>query len=159
MEYRKLVNDFAAGLDVTDIPFDEDGVAGLVADDMVISFMEVPERRSLLIWSKVAAPPPENLTQLYRFLLEAMFMGRATQGATFSCENDTIYLHRMDGLADLDPESLSKIVEGFLNLVEKWRDVIQTFRADESGTSEETTSEEPMPTFGLGGGPSGFMQV
>lgn len=156
MEYRELVGGFAAGLGVTDLAFDEDGVARLAADDMVVSFMEVPERRAILTWAEVATPPPENLTQLYKFLLEAMFMGRATQGATFSCEGDTIYLHRMDSLSDLDPEGLSKIVEEFLNLVEKWRDVIQSFRADETESSGDA-AEEP-PAFGMGG-PSGFMQV
>ena len=156
MEYRKLVGDFAAGLGVTDLSFDEDGVARLSADDMVVSFMEVPERRALLIWSEVATPPPENLTRLYRLLLDAMFMGRATQGATFSCENDTIYLHRMDPLVDLDPDSLSRTVEEFLNLVEKWRDVIGSFHADEAETPAPRT-EDP-PAFGLGG-PSDFMQV
>ena len=159
MEFRKLVGDFAAGLGVMDISFDEDGIARLTADDMVVAFMEVPERRSLLIWSEVATPPPEKLAQLYKLLLEAMFMGRATQGATFSCENDKIYLHRMDALVDLEPESLSKIVEEFLNLVEKWRDVINTFRADETGTETASSEEAVEPlSFGLGG-PAGFMQV
>ena len=157
MEYRQLVSAFAAGLGVTDIAFDEEGIARLAADDMVVSFMEVPERRAILTWAEVATTPPENLTQLYKFLLEAMFMGRATQGASFSCEEDTIYLHRMDSLADLDPEGFLKIIEEFLNLVEKWRDVIRSFRADESEASEKSATEEP-PDFGLGG-PSGFMQV
>ena len=156
MEYRKLVGDFAAGLGVTDLSFDEDGVARLSADDMVVSFMEVPERRALLIWSEVATPPPENLARLYRVLLDAMFMGRATQGATFSCENDRIYLHRMDALVDLDPASLSTIVEQFLNLIEKWRDVIMSFRADETAPAGSKAAEPPA--FGLGGS-SGFMQV
>ena len=156
MEYRKLVGDFAAGLGLADIAFDEDGVARLAADDMVVSFMEVPERRALLMWSEVAPPPPEDLARLGKVLLEAMFMGRATQGATFSCENDTIYLHRMDPLVDLDPESLSTTVGAFLNLVEKWRDVIGSFRADEAETPAHP-AEDP-PAFGLGG-PSDFMQV
>lgn len=155
MEYRKLVCEFASGLGVPEITFDEDGIASLAADDMVISFMEVPELRSILIWAKVATLPPENLTQLYRMLLEAMFMGRATQGATFSCEDDAIYLHRMDGIEQLDPDGLGKIVEDFLNLIEKWRAVIGAFRADESRTAG--VGDEPKD-LGLDG-ISGFMAV
>ena len=156
MEYKALFHEFAVGLGVEDLAFDEEGVASLAADDIVVSFMEIPERQALLMWAEVATPPPENLMQLYKLLLEAMFMGRATQGATFSCEGEKVYLHRTDELANLDPNGLAKIVEDFLNLVEKWRDVIETFRADES-RAEGAVAEEP-PAFGLGG-PSGFLQV
>ena len=158
MEYKALLTDFASGLGISDIAFDEDGVARIQADDMVVSFMEVPERRALLTWAEVATPPPENLTQLYKLLLEAMFMGRATQGATFSCENDTIYLHRMDDLGNLDTQGLSKILEDFLNLVEQWRKVIEAFRADDTAPAEGAAVEEAPQEFGLGG-PAGFMQV
>ena len=155
MEYKVLLQEFASGLGVADLAFDDEGVVRLAADDLVLSFMEIPERQSLLMWAEVATPPPENLTQLYRLLLEAMVMGRATQGASFSCEGEKIYLHRADELPNLDPARLAKIVEDFLNLVEKWRGVIEAFRADDSRPA--AASEEP-PAFGFGV-PSGFMQV
>lgn len=145
MEYKTLVTEFAAGLGVSEIPFDEDGVACLQADDMILSFMEIPERASVLTWAKVATPPPEKLEELYKLMLEASFMGRATQGATFSLENGAIYLHRVDALVNLDIESFFKIVEDFLNLVEKWRGIIEAFRADTSTLSGEGSEE---PEFG-----------
>ena len=50
----------------------------------------------------------------------------------------------------LDPESLSTTVGAFLNLVEKWGDVIRSFHAEEAETPAPRT-EDP-PAFG-------FMQV
>ncbi len=152
MEYKTLMTEFAAKIGLIGSVFDEDEVVRIQADDMIISFMEIPERASLLLWAKVATPPPEKLEALYKLLLEASFMGRATQGAAFSLENGAIYLHRVDALINLDIESLSKIVEDFLNLVEKWSGVIEAFRADDS-TNEPAASE--TPEFGS----LGFMQV
>ena len=155
MEYRTLISQFAAQLGVTDFALDEENVARFQADDMTLAIMEIPERNALLTWCEVATPPPEKLEQLYRLLLEASFMGRATQGATFSLDKGSIYLHRVDSLDNLDVGSLSGIVEGFLNLVEQWRDVIAAFRADDSVATAEPAAD--FPTMGLGS--SGFLRA
>lgn len=144
MEYRTLISQLAAQLGIADLTFDEENVVRLQADDMTLALMEIPEKNALLMWSEVATPPPEKLEQLYRLLLEASFMGRATQGATFSLDKGAVYLHRIDPLVNLDATSLSEIVEDFLNLVEKWRSVIETFRADDSAA--ETEPEEDLST-------------
>lgn len=151
MEYRALITEFAARLGIEDVAFDEENVVRIQADDMTFAFMEIPERNVLLTWSKVAAVPPEKLDQLYRLLLEASFMGRATEGATFSLDRGSVYLHRIDSLVDLDAEVLTKIFEGFVNLVEKWKGVIETFRADDSSVD----SEAGLSNIGL----DGFLQV
>ena len=151
MEYRTLISQFAAQLGVTDFALDDENVARLQADDMTLAFMEVPERNALLTWCEVATPPPEKLEQLYRLLLEASFMGRATQGAAFSLDRDTVYLHRVDPLVNLDANSLSEIVEDFLDLVEHWRGVIAAFRADDSDSSADL----PAPDLGS----SGFLRA
>lgn len=154
MEYRALLTELASGLGISSLSFADDGVVRIRADEVTVSFMEVPDRRALLMWSEVATPPPENLTQLYRLLLEAMFMGRATQGASFSIEDNAVYLHRMDELVNLDSQELAKILEAFINLVEQWRKVIEAFRADNSEPAVELASAE-QPGFDL----RGFMQV
>ena len=153
MEYRTLISRFAAGLGVADVAFDEENVMRLQADDMTFAFMEIPERNALLMWSEVATPPPEKLEDLYRLLLEASFMGRATEGAAFSVDKGVVYLHRVDPFVDLDVERLSQIFEGFVNLVEKWKGVIEAFRADDSAADPET--ETAPSALGL----NGFLQV
>lgn len=142
MDFRSLVSKFAEGLGVHDLPFDEDGVARLLADDMAISFMEIPERHSMIIWSDVATLPPEHLEELYKTLLEASFMGRGTEGASFSINQGDVYLHRIDALMNLDVATLTKIVESFLNLVATYRQLIDAFRADHAVKEEEGASAE-----------------
>ena len=154
MEYRSLITEFAASLGIDEMAFDDDGVARLAADDMVLAFMEIPERDELLIWSKVATPPPGELEKLYKMLLEASFMGRATHGACFSLEEGDIHLHRIDALVTLDVASLTTIVEDFLNLVETYRNIVEAYRPDDSDKPEEQPDGS-----GREFGSLGFMQV
>ena len=149
MEYRSLITKFAESLGIADLVFDEHGVTRLSTDEVTIAFMEAHERNSLLMWSNVATPTLENREELYKVLLESSFMGRGTQGATFSLDHGDVYLHRIDPFVNLDVATLSTIVEDFLNLVEKYRHIIQIFHAGDSAKPlDDGTS---APTHGLHG--------
>lgn len=143
MEFRSLITQFAASLGIHDLTFDEGGVTRLSTDEVTIAFMEAHERHSLLMWSKVATPSLENHEELYKVLLESSFMGRGTQGATFSLNDGDIYLHRLDPFVALDVATLTTIVEDFLNLVEKYRHIIQIFHAGDTAKSLEEDSSTP----------------
>lgn len=147
MEFRNLITKFAERLGIHDLAFDEDGVVRLAADEMTLAFMEMPEHRSLLIWSNVATPSSEHLEDLYKVLLEASFMGRGTHGGTFSLENGTVYLHRTDALVNLDVEALTKIVEDFLGLVGTYRQIIEAYHVP--AVAKPAAEEHEIPGGGF----------
>lgn len=142
MEYKELLTEFGKVCGLDDLKFDDEGVAAIQADDIRLSFMEVPEARRLVMFADVADKPDGNCGRLYEALLAAQHLGMATGGATFSISPDgKISLYRFDPLVDLDVELLAKIVESFLNLVDKWREIIAAYRPGESPTKGETLPE------------------
>lgn len=153
MEYKELVTAFGKACGLDGLRFDDEGVAAIQADDIRLSFMEVPEARRLVMFADVADKPDGNCG-LYETLLEAQHLGMATGGATFSISPDgKISLYRLDPLVDLDAELLAKIVESFLNLVDRWREIIAAYRPGESPAKDETLPEKAAL------GSPGFMRV
>ena len=159
MEYRELLTGFAKACGLDGLTFDDEGVAVILADDISLSFMEVPEARRLVMFADVARTTPSgNCERLYKALLEAQHLGMATGGATFSISPEgKISLYRLDPLVDLDVEVLTKIVENFLDLIDRWREIIAAYRPDEPSEEEEPREEEPLEQETLEN--SGFMRV
>ena len=158
MEYSELMQDFIRRLNVADARADADGAYHFVIDDMPISFMEVADRRELVVWGEVGELPPGNCARLYRTMLEAMFMGEGTLGNAFSIDRESgrVCLQRIVPLAVLDPAGFRELVERFANVLEEWRKLVADFRE----VAPELERAEPMRegetgNFGLGG----FMRV
>ena len=137
MEYRKLMTDFAAKLGLADLAFTDDGEVCLSMNDVVVSFLEVPERRALLMWSEVAEPPQGNLEKLYEAMFDAMFMGRGTGGATFSREGDRIWLQQSEALVNLDAETLAPLFDRFVSIVGEWRGIIRNYRPEAASSTAD----------------------
>ena len=155
MEFKQLMAGLGEKCGVGDIPVGDDGVAMLQADDILLSFVEIPATRQLVTYAVIADKPEGSRERLYETLLEAQHLGAATSGATFSLSPDgKIVLHRMDMLVEMDVGMLMKTVEDFLNLVDMWRGVIKVYRPDEQPQKDDTN----VPGFGLGMD-SGFMAV
>lgn len=155
MEFKQLMSELGEKCGIGELPVDDDGVAMLQADDILLSFVEIPATRQLVTYAVVAEKPDDSLERLYETLLEAQYLGAVTSGATFSVSPDgEIVLHRMDALVDLDAAMLMKTMETFLNLVDKWREVIDAYRPDELPQNDDAN----MPGLGLGKD-SGFMTV
>ena len=159
MEYRELIREFGARCGLEDLEFDDDGVAVILADDIRLSFMEASEARRLVMFADVARTTPSgNCERLYKALLEAQHLGMATGGATFSISPEgKISLYRLDPLVDLDVEVLTKIVENFLDLIDRWREIIAAYRPDEPSEEEEPREEELLEQETLEN--FGFMRV
>lgn len=154
MEYKELLTEFGKACGLDDMRFDDENVTVIQADDIQLSFMEVPATRRLAMFADVAEKPHDGCERLYETLLEAQHLGMATGGAIFSISpNGTISLYRQDPLVDLDVALLSKIVEDFLNLIDRWRELIAAYRPDVSLERDKTPAED----FALGS--SDFMQV
>ena len=130
MEFKELIGQFAAELGITDAVADETGIFHFAIDDMTVSFEADDETGRMATSAKVGELPPEGREQLYRMMLEAMFRGEGTDGALLSIahDSDTIYLHRIDSLADLDLDRFMAMLERFVNALEEWSKLLVDFR-------------------------------
>lgn len=111
---------------------DADGVRRVAVDDLVLCFKEVIETDEVLTWTGLCVPPPGTGERLYRILLEAQFMGQATQGSVLSVESESglVYLHRLDSLKVQDVELFFASTEKFVDTAQHWMELIENFRAE-----------------------------
>ena len=129
MDIRELMEAFGRDFGIEGFAADADEIYTLCIDGMNVSFAEIAGGR-LATWAEVCETQPEGREHLYRMLLEAMFMGSGTSGASFSIERgtDRIHLHRLDALASLDVQSFKGMLEKFVNVLEEWRKLVADFR-------------------------------
>ena len=153
LEFVDLMAKFGEKIGLPDLR-PEDDSCYVEIDGMPVSFMEHGNSKSLVTWADVCDVPPGDGAGLSRILMEAMYMGRETDGSTFSIESGSgkIVLHRIDPLVTLDLDAFCAMLEKFVNVLEKWRDFIAGYhedaRNDDNGTSGDSSS------FG-----GGFIQV
>ena len=156
MELKEIIDAFAAGLDVDGVIPDDGGTYRFVIDGMVVSFVGAGD--TLFTWAEVGEVPPAERERLYRVLLESTFQGEQTKGGAFAIdpESDKIYLQRFDAIPALTPENFKAMLESFVNILERWREIVADVRllAPDQERREKAEAEESR---GLSLG--GFMRV
>ena len=152
MEIDELMREFAVASGIDDVRSDGEGAYHFDIDGMSVSFAAVPETGDMITWADVAEPPPEGRERIYHSLLEAMFMGEGSGGATFSVARDTgrICLHRIDPLATLDFDRFRAMLERFVNVLETWRKLIADFR-EVAPDLDRASESEARSGLGLDG--------
>lgn len=158
MEFKELIGQFAAMAGIDDAAADEMGVFHFAIDDMTVSLEADETSGEMVTYAPVGELPPEGREHFYRLMMEAMFRGEGTDGATLSIahDSDTICLHRIDSLAILDLERFKSNLERFVNVLEAWRGQLVDFRAIEPAVERaEAAEEKERQELGRGG----FMQV
>lgn len=127
MNLKALLDGFSSGLGIGEAEADGDGVFRFAIDGVKVAFMEIVETGSFVIWASVGRPPED--VRLYRELLEAMFMGEGTGGATFSLDrvSGNLILQRIDSVDAFDVDSFTALIERFVGVLEKWRGCISDF--------------------------------
>ena len=154
MDFTELMRAFGEKVGLEGLAPDGDGFCRIEIDGMSVSFMNHFESDTVVTWAEVSEPPADGVTELYRVLMESMFMGQATGGAAFSIEPESgkIFLHRVDSLKAADVDSFCAMLEKFVNVLEKWRQLIADFRP--VAAAAEKNPGEGLPAFG-----GGFLQV
>ena len=138
--------------------FDGEGTTALKADDTLVTFIELPATRQILVSATVAEKPKGDCAQLFETLLQAHHLGGATEGAAFSLsQTGMVSLQRTEALSELDLALFSRIVERLLNQVDKWRTIIGAYVPGEA--KGEAAAERPLSPGDFLGGNPGFMQV
>ena len=143
MEFQPLMDGLmeALGFEGGRAP-DEQGVVRLGMDETSIAFMEIPETRELLIWSRIGSMPQSGADRLREAMLRANFMGRAVSRGTLSQSDDGgVFLQRFLSLPQLDVEGLMAELEGFVSAAVDWSGIIARCEAGDSDASASGDSE------------------
>jgi len=156
MEYDELIRAFAekhgiGGMEVLD------GAAALDIDGMRIAFLHDENAHSLVLLGDVGAPPPEGESRFGAILMQANYLFRGADGATFTQNPETkeYALMRSLPLTLLDASSLAEAVQAFANTLERWRRVLTDFRPPSGSPGDSPASVEEFMPFGA----SGFISV
>ena len=136
MEFGELIAAFAAKNEIAGLD-GADGVVELEVDGIRVELLEDPQTRSLVACAEIGLPPPDANGAFGSMMLKAIFLLRATAGATL-CQNpetDAYALVRPFPLALTDCESLAAGLESLVNQTENWRRVLAGLREAESARS------------------------
>ena len=138
MEFNDLMKALAENAGVAEgFSPDEDGVVRVGRGNLVLAFMEVPEKRAILVWSSVGVLPEEGADALMAELLKANFMGRGVNGGTLSLSDDgEAYLHQILQLDLLDKAAFLQALEDFIFVLARWTQAFADFRPEESEAQE-----------------------
>ena len=155
MEFKELIGALEEYVGAEGgFPADEDGVVRVGVDDLSLAFMEVPETRTLLMWSALGRLPAEGAEALKTELLRANFMGRGVRGGALSLsDDDTIYAHATLSLQAADKESFFETLEAFVGTVVEWGRLIADYRPPAEPVAVSADAAAP------GVGADGFIKI
>lgn len=132
MQLEMLMQQLAENADVPPFAANEDGGFDVEINAMPVSIQQTDDGH-IVLQAEVGVPPPNALEareRLYRVLLEAMFRGAGSGGATFSLDkaSGTVFLHRIENAAALDYDGFMAILEPFADTLAQWRAIVAEFR-------------------------------
>ena len=151
MDASEIIAAFGEKLGI-ELKLDEDGVCMFEADGMIVTIHNLREIDVIAITGDLGEPPPWNLENLYRSMLEANYLFKDTSGATisFNPETSRFALCRALPCTALDGESFFAAVERFVSTLEIWARIIRDYRS-----SAPKDDGEKIPGFGA----EGFLRV
>ena len=125
-------------------PADEQGIVRIGMDETSIAFVEIPETRELLVWSRIGSMPQSGADRLREAMLRANFMGRAVSRGTLSQSDDGgVFLQRFLSLPQMDVGGLMSELEGFVAAAVEWSGIISRC---EAGAPPEASGDAESPS-------------
>ena len=144
METQELVKALGEAIGI-ELSLDADGAASFEADGLVVTINDLPEIGALVLVGDLGDPPPVNLEELYKAMLESQYLFRDTGGATLSRnpENGHFALCRPLAAKALAAESFLESVSRFISTLQTWADVVRNYRGGEISRD----SQPPVPSL------------
>ena len=135
MDASEIIAAFGEKLGI-ELKLDEDGVCMFEADGMIVTIHNLREIDVIAITGDLGEPPPWNLENLYRSMLEANYLFKDTSGATisFNPESGRFALCRALPCKMLDSESFFAAAERFVSTLEVWTRLVRDYRGGTDGT-------------------------
>ena len=162
MKLSALMEEFAEEAGAKPFVADANGVFNIEIDTVPVSIGESDDGH-VILQGPVGEPPPGALAgreRLYRVLLESMFHGEGTGGATFSIERASgmLFLHKVENGLALDYIGFKAFLESFVNTLGRWREILVDYRpvAERMERDEQEGTEASRDAI-LGG--DGFIRV
>ena len=134
------------------LEFDADNICSFEADGMIVTIHNLREIDVIAITGDMCEPPPWNLENLYRSMLEANYLFKDTSDATISFNPETgrFALCRALPCRALDGELFFSAIESFVSTLEIWIRIVRDYRG---GAPKD--DGEKIPTLGT----EGFLRV
>lgn len=127
MRLDEIFGELSEKFNIDGLSADDEGVYRLNADGMEIAVADAEDGVHFVLWAEVGQQPSSCQEQVFRILLQAMFMGQQTKGASFSLHDETVYLQQQEGLEGLDIARFESLLEDFVNTLSDWREAIRSF--------------------------------
>ena len=130
MDIKQLVIEFAGKSGLAGLSFDENDIAGIMFDDMVLNIHADSEAGDLSIFLRLGDVPADQAERLalYAFLLKKNNFARQIGDCVLGVDEgeEGAYLCRRFAAETMDLPRLELIVEAFLNLAESLRSDLRT---------------------------------
>ncbi len=156
MEFKELLEQFAAKLGMSDFSVDDD-TAGLQIDDTPFGFVLGESGDTMIVVADIGMQPESADRALGSMMLKANFLYAALKGAVLfqNPDNGAFGIQQNFRLVDLDPDSLYMHVERLANIADEWRAVVAGYGQAEKALQERKEMEPAVSPLA----PGGLMQV
>ena len=126
MDFRELMDTFAADAGMTEPVAYEEDVCHLDINGRDFGFRNVPDASRLVVWTAVCARPPESGETFLVQLLRANFMNQGMpDGALSLSEDDVVYAHSTLRLPVYEKTEFYELLQRFVTTVDEWRGMIE----------------------------------
>ena len=154
MEFKELMQSFAAKLGMASIDI-EDDFAAIEIDGMAFGFIHNPGKETLTLVADLGQAAIDANGEFGEVMLKSNHLYLGTNGGTL-CQNpdtDAYVLMRPVPLAPLEgADTFGAIMEDVLLQVDNWRELLNGLRAAEVQEEEQSAEEGRLAS-------GGFMQV
>lgn len=159
MDSTELIKGFGEKLGIEFNP-DADGAIAFEVDGMSVAVNPLAQLDSIALTGDLGEPPPEQLENLYKAMLQAQYLFQDTFGATISLnpESNHFMLCKAMSCKVLDVDSFFAEVENFVNTLETWSKLVENYRGAVIAKGATDATEE-APAIAPGLGTNGFMAV
>ena len=150
MESFEIIKQFSEKIGLAIEP-SEDGVYMFEVDETIVKFHVIPEMDMIVLIGDIGEPPPEKLENLYKAMLEAQYLFKATFGATISlnAENNRFTLCKALPCKILDGDSFYSEAEQFVNTLDVWVKLVKNYRDTASEAEEKSATILPFGSDGF----------
>ena len=151
MSVNSLLEGLCLTVGIAPVTLDEKKSCGLMFDSVPVQFVYDDRGRTMRIDSVVGDLSEKFKNEMIADLLDANYVYKGTNGATFGVDNDTgkVLLSLSEEPGDMTQPIFEEKLERFINVAEFWIDILADYNGpldlNELEKSSFAPKEEPPP--------------